>query len=43
MILSALKLTSIPTPKFGGKWVYVLVVYVIALTIVLSWILYNRA
>ncbi len=42
MILSALNLTSIPTPKFGGKWIYVLVTYVIALTFVFGWILYNR-
>ena len=42
MILSALNLSSIPTPKFGGKWIYVLVVYVIALTSVFGWILYNK-
>lgn len=43
MILSALNLSSIPTPKFGGKWVYVLLVYVFALTFVFAWILYNKA
>jgi CDP-diacylglycerol--serine O-phosphatidyltransferase len=42
MILSALNLSSINTPKFGGKWVYVLVVYVLALTSVFGWILYQR-
>ena len=42
MILSTLNLTSIPTPKFGGKWIYVLVTYVIALTFVFGWILYNK-
>jgi len=42
MILSTLNLTSIPIPKFGGKWIYVLVTYVIALTFVLGWILYNK-
>ena len=42
MILSALNLSSIPTPKFGGKWIYVLVTYVIALTFVFGWILYNK-
>ncbi len=41
MVLSALNLSSIPTPKFSGKWIYVLVVYVIALTFVFGWILYN--
>jgi len=43
MLLSALNLSSIPTPKFGGKWIYVLVIYVIALTSVFGWMLYNRA
>jgi CDP-diacylglycerol--serine O-phosphatidyltransferase len=43
MILSALNLSSIPTPKFGGKWVYVLIIYVITLTLVFGWILYNKA
>ena len=42
MLLSALNLSSIPTPKFGGKWIYVLVIYVIALTSVFGWMLYNR-
>ncbi len=42
MILSALNLSSIPTPKFGGKWIYVLVTYVIALTFVFGWILYSK-
>jgi CDP-diacylglycerol--serine O-phosphatidyltransferase len=36
MILSALNLSSIPTPKFGGKWIYVLVVYVLVLTSILG-------
>jgi len=34
--LCVLNLSSIPTPKFGGKWVYVLVGYVVCLTVVLS-------
>ncbi|MBU0558233.1 MAG: CDP-alcohol phosphatidyltransferase family protein [Bacteroidetes bacterium] len=42
MILSAFNLSSIPTPKFGGKWVYVLVIYVLVLTSIFGWILYNR-
>ena len=42
MILSAFNLSSIPTPKFGGKWVYVLVVYVLALSAIFGWILYDR-
>ncbi|MDA3929263.1 MAG: CDP-alcohol phosphatidyltransferase family protein, partial [Prolixibacteraceae bacterium] len=31
MLLSVFNLSSIPTPKFGGKWVYALVVYVFVL------------
>ncbi len=31
--LSVLNLSSIRTPKFGGKWVYVLVAYVMVLTL----------
>lgn len=42
MILSALNLSSISTHKFGGKWIYVLVTYVIALTFVFGWILYSK-
>lgn len=41
MILSALNLSSLPTPKFGGKWIYVLVVYVLLLTSIYGWTLYN--
>ncbi len=43
MILSAFNLSSIPTPKFAGKWVYVLVIYVLVLTSIFGWTLYNRA
>lgn len=39
MILSVLNLSSISTPKFGGKWVYVLVIYVLILTVFYGWIL----
>ena len=42
MILSAFNLSSIPTPKFGGKWIYVLVIYVLVLTSIFGWILYNK-
>jgi len=42
MILSAFNLSGIPTPKFGGKWVYVLIVYVLILTSVFGWMLFNR-
>ena len=39
MLLAVLNLSSIPTPKFGGKWIYVLVVYVLALTSIYIWFL----
>ena len=42
MLLSALNLSSIPTPKFGGKWIYALVTYVIVMTIVYGWILWSE-
>lgn len=42
MLLSAFNLSSIPTPKFGGKWVYALVVYVVVLTAIFGWILYSN-
>jgi len=41
MMLSVFNLSSIPTPKFGGKWIYVLVIYVMVLTSIFGWILYN--
>lgn len=42
MLLSALNLSSISTPKFGGKWVYALVAYVVVMTSVFGWMLMNR-
>ena len=42
MILSALNLSSIPTPKFGGKWIYALVAYVLVMTAVLGLILWSK-
>lgn len=39
MLFSVLNLSSIPIPKFGGKWVYALVAYVIILTAVFGWLL----
>lgn len=42
MVLSAFNLSSIPTAKFGGKWVYALVIYVLVLTLYFGWMLYNR-
>lgn len=41
VMLSVFNLSSIKTPKFNGNWIYVLVVYVLVLTSILGWILYN--
>ncbi|GBD89332.1 CDP-diacylglycerol--glycerol-3-phosphate 3-phosphatidyltransferase [bacterium BMS3Abin04] len=41
MLLSALNLSSIPTPKFGRKWVYALVAYVLVMTSVFGWLLWR--
>ena len=42
MSLVALNLSSIPTPKLAGKWVYVLTAYVLILTTIFGWILWNK-
>ena len=42
ILLSALNLSPIPIPKFGVKWVYVLVAYVLVLTLIFGWILKSR-
>ncbi len=42
MVLSALNLASIRTPKFAGKWIYALIAYVLVITIVFGRILWNR-
>ena len=40
MLLSVFNLSSIPTLKFGGKWIYVLVAYVLIMTSVFGWLLW---
>ncbi|PHR29972.1 MAG: CDP-alcohol phosphatidyltransferase [Fluviicola sp.] len=42
MSLTALNLSSLPTPKLAGKWVYVLTAYVLVLTAIFAWILWSR-
>jgi len=42
MVLSALNLASIRTYKFGGKWVHILTAYVLVMTTIFGWILWNR-
>ena len=43
MIMAGFNLSPLRTPKFSGKWVYVLVAYTILLTVVYSLILSARA
>ncbi len=43
LALAALNLSSIPTPKFVGKWIYVLVLYVLALTSFFGWQLWHQS
>ena len=43
VVFLVFNLTPIRTPKFAGKWFYVLLVYTVVLTIFYSWILWNRA
>ena len=42
MILSVFNLSSISTPKFGGRWVYALIKYVMVLTSIFGWLLYDK-
>ncbi len=42
MLLAVLNLSSIPTPKFGGKWVYALVAYVLVMTSAFGWLLWRQ-
>ncbi len=42
MVLSAFNLASVRTPKFGGRWFYILVVYTLGLTAIYGWILWGR-
>lgn len=39
MILPVFNLASIPTYKFGGKWFYVLLLYVAVMTVIYGWFL----
>ena len=42
MLLAVLNLSSISTPKFGGKWVYALVAYVLVMTSIFGWQLWRQ-
>jgi archaetidylserine synthase len=40
--IAALNVSSIRTPKFTGRWFYVLTVYALGLTIIYSWMLWSN-
>ena len=42
MVFLVFNLAPIRTPKFAGKWFYVLVVYTLALTVIYGWMQWNR-
>ncbi|MBW8017443.1 MAG: CDP-alcohol phosphatidyltransferase [Planctomycetes bacterium] len=42
MILAGFNLSSIRTPKFAGRWFYILTAYVLILTIIYGWIMWHR-
>ncbi len=42
MVLSAFNLAPVRTPKFAGRWFYVLMVYTLGLTALYGWILWSR-
>ena len=43
MVFSAFNLAPVRTPKFAGRWFYVLMVYTLVLTAIYGWILCSRA
>ncbi len=43
MILLVLNLAPVKTPKFAGKWFYILVAYTLALTVIYGLLFWNRA
>jgi len=42
MCMAALNVAPIRTPKFAGKWFYVLTVYVLGLTAIYVWIVWSK-
>jgi phosphatidylserine synthase len=42
MVLLVFNLAPVRTPKFAGKWFYVLIVYTLVLTVVYGWMQWNR-
>ncbi len=42
MVFLVFNLAPIRTPKFAGKWFYVLIVYTLVLTVIYGWMQWNR-
>ena len=42
MILAGFNLSSSRTPKFAGRWFYILTAYVLLLTIIYGWIMWHQ-
>jgi CDP-diacylglycerol--serine O-phosphatidyltransferase len=42
MVFLVLNLFPVRTPKFAGKWFYVLIVYTLVLTVIYGWMQWNR-
>ena len=43
MLLAALNVAPIKTPKFAGRWYYALIVYTLALSVIYGWQLLHMA
>jgi len=42
MVFLVFNLAPVRTPKFAGKWFYVLIVYTLVLTVIYGWMQWNR-
>ena len=42
MSMAVFNLAPVRTPKFAGRWFYVLLVYVLGLTVIYGWILWSK-
>jgi CDP-diacylglycerol--serine O-phosphatidyltransferase len=42
MVMAAFNLAPVRTPKFTGRWFYVLMFYTLGLTAIYGWILWNK-
>jgi archaetidylserine synthase len=42
MVMAALNVAPIRTPKFTGRWFYVLMFYTLGLTVIYGWIMWNK-